>query len=43
MQVSIYCGNKSKPVINVEGNTKNTAKQVAKAYLEAKNELKEGK
>ena len=42
MQVSIYTGHKGKPVVQVAGNSKNTAKQIAKGYLEAVEELKKG-
>jgi len=39
MKVQIITSSKGKPVIWVEGSTKNTPKQVAKAYKEVKEEL----
>ncbi len=44
MEVQIYRDNKGKPIVSVSGSSKNSAKQVAKAYKEAVAELnkKEG-
>ena len=42
VEISIYTDNKGKPIVHVEGNGHNTAKQVAQAYLEAQEVLKKG-
>jgi len=39
MEISIYMDRKGKPEVFVKGSTKNTPKQVAKAYLEVMEEL----
>jgi len=39
MKINIYDNPKGKPVVAVYGSTKNSAKQVARAYKEAKAEL----
>ena len=40
MEINIYVDKKGKPTVNVYGSSKNSAKQVAKAYKEAVAELK---
>jgi hypothetical protein len=42
LEVSVCTDAKGKPVIQVNGNGHNTAKQVAQAYLEAQEVLKKG-
>ena len=39
MKITVYTTNKGKPDVLVEGSSKNTAKQVAKAYKEVWAEL----
>lgn len=42
MEVYIYQNDKGKVRVNVRGSTKNSAKQVAKAFIEVYEELNKG-
>lgn len=43
MEITVYnSGDKGKVLVTIRGSSKNSAKQVAKAYLEVKEELDKG-
>jgi hypothetical protein len=42
MEISIYTDGKGRPVVQVDGSTRDSATKVAKAYKEATTELKKG-